>query len=338
MSYNFYQSQVRKHLNQDIFKKPSWEITIFGQQYQYIIREKKKRWLSLCWIQILWITDITHHSYQKRKQELQELQKKHNAFFIQLWSVDIVSTINTHQIHDETLVQSSKSLRIQTQKLLTSSGFCLSIKENLPPSTYYIDLTFDEEILKKDIHAQHLSKIKKAEKKWILVREATIEEHSKFHTILHDTWTKKWFWTVWFWTLEKVLDAWIHEWIAKLYVAVLWNDILAGAVYVFDKDARVAIYLYWWTNRKFNTISVWHILHWYIMIFAKHEGYKWVDLLWWWPTWYLQHHLNHVWFFKEGFGGTKIDYIWTFDIVYNPILYKTRVALRQCKNILTWKK
>ena len=326
--YNFYQSPLRKYFNKDIAHKPVWLVTLFGNEYQYIIREKKLWWISLCWIQILWIIELEKHTLWEWKNELSSLNQKHNPIYIQLWSIDIVSTLSSIDLHIQTSVDGAKKTRITKQKKLISDGWILSSKENLPPSTYIVQTNESLELRTKTLWSQHATKIKKAQKNWILISEAQWQDEDIFFALLQQTGREKWFNIVWQKTYTslieriKIKDTW------KLYVAKQWNNIIAWALYLIDQEQKTAIYLYWWTDKTHRNSWASQLLHREAMNLLEHKWINKIDLLWGGPTWFPEHHLSSVWTFKVWFWWDKIDYLWSFDIVYKKGLYMLRKKLR----------
>lgn len=305
-----------------------WDIALFWHTYQYIIREKKKRGFSLCWIQILWITWLQQHTLHERKHELKDLIHTHKPFFVQLWSIDTIAISSPEQYKDNIYAKSIATMRTNLQYSITSWGFVKSSKENLPPSTYIIHITDWQDVLREHVSSGHQTKIKKAQKKWVIVREWTSIDYKQFAVLLQKTWRNKWFGTISSSVLENILSYWEKHNNIKLYIATLHNNIIAWAIYIHDKEADMWVYLYWATDRTYNNIWASHLLHREIWHILAHTWVTTIDLLWWWPTGDATHHLTNVWIFKEWFGWKKIDYVWSFDIVYNNIIYKMWKLLR----------
>lgn len=328
--YNFYQSQLRKNINKYIYKKPVWEVVLFWYSYQYIIREKKKFWISLCWLQILGIQDLQHHTLQEWKEELKSLQKKHNPIHIQLGCIDLISKTDYQELKDHTLQQTIYNERQKIISSLVNSWFNQAIKENLPPSTYIISLEDYLPRYDKLISSQHKTNIKKAIKIWVTIRQATTQEDKEwFFLVLMQTGKKKGFWTINQKLYTALLDHIEKNNCGELYIATIGNTIVAWAVYLEDYESKTAIYLYGGTNRSYWNTGASQLLHYMTWEIIHKKGIQYIDLLGGPPTWDTSHHLHNVWIFKEQFGWKKYDYIWSFDIVYKPLLYSWRKLLRK---------
>ena len=326
--YNFYQSLLRKTINTQVYKKPTCNILLFGKEYQCIMWEKWFLGVTLRRIQILWVENLAWHTSNERKQELLAITKKYKPLFIQLGCIDTIGTNTRKQLQDENIVKDLIMTRQKRNTAHQDEWFRLSLKENLPPSTYIIDLTIDREILYQNLGSQHTQKIKKALKSDIHILPATKQDITWFFSILQNTGQQKWFGTISIASYNNLLQ-WLQDnncwW---LYVAKKWDTILAWAVYLIDEAAKTAIYLYWATDRSSATLGASHLLHREIWETLRKSGIHTIDLLGWAPTGYDKHHLASVWAFKEWFGGMKIDFLGSFDIVYHPILYKIRCILR----------
>lgn len=326
--YNFYQSKLRKYFNTEIAHKPTWVVELFGETYQYIIRQKRIWIVSACWIQILGIVGINNHTLDEWRFALSIIQKKHNPIFIQLWSTDIITIIPANNIHNIQAIENAKKERIASQEKLLSRWWILAKKENLPPSTYIVNINNTLDNRMKLLWSQHISKIKKAQKNGILVSEAQWWDHNIFFSILQQTWKEKWFNVIWSKTFSALIEWMQKENTWKLFIAKQWNEIVAWAIYLTDTEQKTAIYLYWWTDKTHRNSWASQLLHREIMNLLQHKWFETIDLLWWWPTWFPEHHLSSVWTFKEWFGWDKIDYIWSYDIPYKKLLYKIWTTLR----------
>ncbi len=326
--YNFYQSDIRKTINKDVYHKPVGEIVLFEKPHQYIIREKKVWPLSLCWIQIIGVENLDNHSISKRKEELQSLVREHNPMFVQLGSVDILGTLTSQQLWDDIAVQEMKTTRENAQHWLMLKWFRLANKENLPPSTYIIDLAHTKEALEHNITKRHRALVKKAVKHGVMIKKASYDDRNAFFHVLENTGKQKWFGIVSRKSYDALLDRLEKNNAGLLYVAKINNAVAAGAIYITDRKHWTWVYLYGWSKKDFKNIWASHFLHVEICKILQAWWINFIDLLWWWPTWYPDHHLAWVGTFKEGFGWTKVDYLWSCDIVYRPVLYTLRKILR----------
>jgi lipid II:glycine glycyltransferase (peptidoglycan interpeptide bridge formation enzyme) len=97
------------------------------------------------------------------------------------------------------------------------------------------------------------------------------------------------------------------------------NEIVSWSLCLFIKDTIV--FLYWATNREFGNIW-WHQLLKYKIFERWHMNkYKSFDLLGGAPTGFNDHHLLWVSKFKESLWWEKIEFLWNYDLVLNPLTY-----------------
>lgn len=319
--YNFYQSQLRVDLNKNIYQKPTIDVEIFWHIYQWILWEKKIGPLQLTWIQILWVQWLTEEQQWQLPTILTSLAKNHNAFSIQIWFTDIIHGACCRDLDKPTTIQHFQEKHATSNTQVLTMWYTKSHKENLPPSTYFIDLAQPLEKIRTAISSQHKNKIKKAQKHDVICSIATQEEAWQFHTLLQKTGNNKWFGVIWPKTFVALIEEIYTHNTWKIYLCKVAWEIVWWALYLLDHKANTAIYLYGATDRAVWNIGIWQYIHWYIFEDLKQAWFTTIDLLGWWPTWNKQHHLSAVWAFKEWFGGKKIEYAWSYDIVYNRIVY-----------------
>lgn len=327
--YNFYQSGLRKDINNNVFHKPTGEIKLFWIVYQYIIRKKNIWPIYLSRVQILWITGIENHSFKEWQHELKQLIATEKPIFIQLWSIDTIAVSTPIEYRDDSHWKGILAIGQKITSDIVWAWFHKATKENLPPSSYSIRTTNTIENLLENCNKQTQTKIHKAQKKWIIIKQASLGERKDFMDILSQTATKKWFNVISETTLHTLLDYKNPDTVAQLYVAVFEDNVIAWAVYLIDKQKKTAIYLYGWTDRNYLNIWASHLLHRETRQLLAHQWCEHVDLLWGHPTWDNSHHLAWVWQFKEWFGWIKYDYVWSFDIICNVYLYRLWSFLRR---------
>lgn len=270
----------------------------------------------------MWVRGLNDWEKEWLQKILVELRHKYKPIFIQFGFTDIVEKISCENVESGIIIENIIPKRIENQKKLEKTGFVRSPKENLPPSTYIIDITNTKEKLWWKLSTNHRAKIKKAITNKISCHIATTEaEYRDFFTILEKTWKNKWFNIVY---TESFIN--LCSWCMRnekwfLYIATQNDKIVWGSLYLIDSDASVGVYLYGWTDRDVWNIGVWQAVNRYAICDLQERWIKTVDLLWWWPIGEKNHPLYNVWLFKEGFWGEKIEFLWSYDIVYNRLFY-----------------
>jgi Acetyltransferase (GNAT) domain len=316
---NFYQSSLRRTINSNIYQKPTVDVVFAWVQYQAILREKKIWHWSVRWMQILGVSRILDHNKEELQSQLRALARKHNVFFIQLWCVDILTKTTT--LSPEYITHAI-ALREQTTIRYKKLWLHPSPKENLPPSTYLINTTLSELEARNTLSSHHRTKIKKAQKASIDIREAiSPAEKTAFYLLLQSTGSTKWFGTISQEKYTALTDRCSANNIGKVYIALYQHRIVGGALYLIDQDTHTATYLYGGTDRSIGNIGASHYMHRAIMRDLHSQNISCIDLLGGGPTWYPHHHLAHVWALKEGFGWEKRDYHGSFDYIHNRFLY-----------------
>ncbi len=101
-----------------------------------------------------------------------------------------------------------------------------------------------------------------------------------------------------------------------------YNHVPLAAIIVTFYD-RAASYLYGGTSRLHKEVMAPYATHWQAILEAKKRGCKIYDLLAIAPPEAGENHkYANLTFFKEQFGGQKINIVGSWDLVYKPLWYK----------------
>lgn len=84
----------------------------------------------------------------------------------------------------------------------------------------------------------------------------------------------------------------------------------------------VASYLYGGTSRLHKEVMAPYAAHWAAIKLAQEKGCESYDLLAVVPEGAENHKYSNLTFFKEQFGGRKINIVGSYDLVYKPVGYK----------------
>lgn len=320
--YNFYQSELWKHINRDVYRKPTIQVDLFWYTYQAILWQKKLWPVTLTWLQILGVTWLSPEQMGSIKNELKPVQQKYKPFCIQIWYSDILHSAASKDLDKPAVIAQFHKKHAETRKMMEWFWYKKSHKENLPPSTYIVDILPPLEKLRTTISAQHKNKIKKAQKHHVVWSVAELDEIDEFYPLLASTGNNKWFGVIWPKAFKKLMEDLYANRTGKLFIVRYEGKIVWWAVYLLDRAQHVAVYLYGATDRSVGNIGIGQYIHWYIFDDLQAENIYEIDLLGGAPTGDKKHHLAAVGSFKEWFGGKKVEFIWSFDIVYNKLLYK----------------
>ena len=110
----------------------------------------------------------------------------------------------------------------------------------------------------------------------------------------------------------------------KLFLAKYNNKIIAVDIVCFF--GNTATYLHGASLSEFRSIMAPNLLQWHVIKLAKTQGYKYYDFYGIdekkWPG---------VTKFKKGFGGEEINYLGTYDLVFDSCKYNLYKLLRKIK-------
>ncbi len=202
---------------------------------------------------------------------------------------------------------------------LIKAGFIKSKKEVQPQRTIFLDIAQSEDQLMARMHAKTRYNIRLAERKdlrfKVYDRGGASGVFDAFWRLLRDTARRDRFHSHEKIYYEKLLG---HT---KLFALTVRGSprgeagkMAAGAlVLFFDKRAT---YLHCASDYTMRNYMAPYLLHWEIMKYAKEQGYKEYDF--WgvdprkWPG------LTR---FKRGFGGRELEYIGSYDYIFQPFWY-----------------
>jgi len=118
---------------------------------------------------------------------------------------------------------------------------------------------------------------------------------------------------------EEMLKKLPAQKIAIIIVKYQNQPLAALLVTFYDK---VASYLYGGTSRENKQVMAPYAAHWAAIREAKKRGCQIYDLLAVAPPDQPNHKYRNLTFFKEQFGGRKVNLVGSWDYIYKPIWYK----------------
>lgn len=188
--------------------------------------------------------------------------------------------------------------------------------------TFVLDLTKSEDELLREMHSKTRYNIKVAQKHDVSVKEdsspnafasyleLTAETTQRQKFLAHNETYHRKMWE----TLSKTG-------IAKLWTATYQEKILAAWIIFCWKDT--IYYPYGSSSREHRETMAPNLLLWEIIRWGKMEGYKKFDL---WGALGPNPETNDPWYgfhrFKEGYHPELVEFIGSYDLVLQPILYK----------------
>lgn len=191
------------------------------------------------------------------------------------------------------------------------------------------DLRPEPDEIMAGFHSKWRYNIRLAERRGVTVREGAREDLPAFHELLEDTAERDEFRVRDYAYFERIFDLLVEDGLAKLFVAELEGQVVAGVLIFVMGDE--AVYVYGGSDPEAYKHMPNHRLHWEIMLWAREHGCtaydfrgvsKEVDGE---PVGELGG-LNR---FKRGFNAQYIEYIGEYDLVLSRFWYGLyRLAMR----------
>ncbi len=226
-------------------------------------------------------------------------------------------------------------LRIEPSSDLRLKSYDLrQVEDTQPSKTIILDLSKSEDELLANMHQKTRYNIRLAEKKGVKITES--HDIEKFWNLMKETTERDKFKSHNREYYEKMLTPPSPPLVRvgnkrgelqiKLYIAEYEGKVLTAGIFVFYNDT--ATYLHGASTHENKNVMAPYLLHWEMIKFAKKEGYKYYDFYGVdeqkWPG---------VTRFKKGFGGEEINYLGTFDVVFNKVWYAIYKLVRAVKRI-----
>ena len=260
---------------------------------------------------------------------LKKLAKEENAIFIKLepnvpvsvdgekWIVD--SKKNT--IHHTQPTNSSKEKLI---KFLRENG-AVSGKTLFTPTSFWIDLTKDEDEMLKGFHSKTRYNIRYAQRQGVKVIEDNSDKaFEKYIELMRETverqgfyaHTEKYHRLMWKYLYQNMVDRNAKP-IAHLLSAIYQKEIITTWIVFVWQD--FLYYPYGASTDKFKNVQANSAMMWEAIRFGKKLGLKTFDL------WGREEGKGFT-RFKEGFNPKVVEFIGTWDLITSPLYWPYRGA------------
>ncbi len=334
---NFYQSELWKTINQHIYKKPVFEVSLLWKKYWWITKSQKRFWKTFSWYMVHWLEGFD--SSIKTDAQLEMFQHVRRDFgsssgdiFFQFGFMDTLHSDPTKLIKsDKELISSYIIEREHLEKnLLDTYKLLPSWREHMPDTTNIIDISEWIQHTRTWYSSSGKRYINKAKKEDLTFEIAEAKQWKKFREIWYTMAYDKWFAILPRETFETLMQFLSEEGHGRLMLAKKWSKIVSGSI-VLRQDSKKLIYLYWATNREYGNIWGHYWLTDQILKRWAHEWFETYDLLWVAPVWNDKHYLSGVTRFKQSFGGNTITSVWNFDMVFSPRGYALMQFLKKLK-------
>lgn len=246
------------------------------------------------------------------KQTIDELKKigeENRCIFIQL----------------EPNVEVSEKFKVQSVKL----GLRPSLKPLFTKYNFVIDLTKSEEELLAVMHPKTRYNIRVAQKNGVTVEQRTDDEAFKTYLKLYFETTKrqKYFGhtseyhrLLWETLTNHQLLITNHQLTPYILIASYKGIPLTAWLLLQYKDTLY--YPYGGSSEQYKNVMASNLVMWEAIKLGKKLGCKTLDL---WGALGPNPDQNDAWYgfhrFKQGYGGRLVEYVGSYDLVLNPILY-----------------
>ncbi len=218
--------------------------------------------------------------------------------------------------------KNAKSEKI-TQKL-KENKFIKAFEELQPEWRQIIDISKSEEEILNQMKPKGRYNIRVAQKHGVEVSLCPIDRLNDGTEIFYDLYHQ----TAQYQKLSYRDKTYFLEMLKTLYpkneAAILiarYNHLPLSALIITFYDG-VASYLYGGTSRENKQVMAPYLAHWAAIQEAKKRGCTTYDLLAIAPEGIEKHKYSSITFFKEQFGGRKVNIVGSYDLVYKPVWYR----------------
>lgn len=323
---NFFQSPIRHDIKSIVYGEDTFSINLFDKEY-FGIKKRKKIWpRSLSRFQVLGIEIPTNNSQWLSEQVHKIYNDYHTQsgnIFFQRWIInEIISFYNmSHRSDDFWLGMNQTRIKLE-QQLYEQSGLIPSFRENMPLATVVINTQKNDEELLSEMNSGAKSHVRKAINKDIDFHIAKLNEYQNFYEERYTVSQIKWFNIITKETFLRLMDYLKSNNCGDIFIASKDGVLLWWSIAIYQNDTIT--YLYGFSNRdeRFRNVGVHQFIKYKMFSRARENGFFYMDLFWWAPTWFLKHPLTSVSAFKESLGWTKIERYGNYDIVLNPTTYQ----------------
>jgi len=229
---------------------------------------------------------------------------------------------------EETLKEKTMFVRVEPE-LASQQRFTLPKKWKRhraynPSTTYCVDLTQSEGELLEHMHQKTRYNIRVAKRHGVITRLGTEQDLPLFLKLMQETAGRDGFRQHEGDYLRSTYEALQKEGMACIRVAEQEGELLAANLEI--AFAGTLTYLYGASSGKNRNVMAPYLLHWEAIKAAKKEGLVSYDFWGANPADETELDFKSSWKgisrFKERWGGERLEYVGTYDIPLQPLLYK----------------
>jgi lipid II:glycine glycyltransferase (peptidoglycan interpeptide bridge formation enzyme) len=238
---------------------------------------------------------------------LQDIGARHHALFIKL-EPNIASPVEKADAHAE------------ITSFLLSHG-CVEGKPLFTRYSFQLSLSHTEEELLAAMHQKTRYNINLAERKGVKIEEDTSKKAlEEYLTLLDATTKRQGFYAHSKKYYEQMFDSLSPSGMLHIFKATYEGQTLSvWIVFVFNKKLY---YPYGASSREHREVMANNLLAWEVIKFGKKQGCTDFDM---WGSLGPNPNPKDPWFgfhkFKEGYGGTLVHFVGSYDLVFNSTWY-----------------
>lgn len=297
-------------------------IKLFGEEYFWLIKQKKVWPLSLQRYQIMGVEFPSDHDYIR--SELSRIKKqygkKRGNISFQFWLINEIISFENCWMRESDFIGDIRQMRLNIRDKITMEyDLTLAFRENMPQSNiiYFIDKS-DEELM-EEMNSGAKQKVKHGFKKNVDFQIASPDQYEEFY--------QKWSKVAGFKGFAPITKRQFYDLMGYLeknncghiFITLHQWEIIAGSICLLDDNHLV--YLYGFAERGKNSYGGQQYLKYRAFQRSREHWYDYCDMMGWAPTGFPEHPLTGVSAFKESLGWSKIELYGNFDLVLNKFLY-----------------
>jgi lipid II:glycine glycyltransferase (peptidoglycan interpeptide bridge formation enzyme) len=192
-----------------------------------------------------------------------------------------------------------------------------------PSKTLILDISKSEDEFLSQMHQKTRYNIRLAEKRGVVVREATEGDFEEFWKIMEETRIRDGFRLHPKEHYEKILELDIMT----LLVAEYESKMIAGIILSIYGD--MGTYVHGASSNEYRNSMAPHLLQWNAIKMSKEKNCKYYDF-----NGIDENKWPGVTRFKKGFGGEEVEYPGTYDFVFDPAFYNLYKFARKVRRAI----
>lgn len=330
-----YQSPLWRSINESIYKKPIFEISLWGREYRWTIKQMRiaGQEVRRSMLHGISFSSLDHFDTQFQ-QDLLAYKRDHKTgrdLFLQVGvDMPIATYATTHtKRHEEDALQKMSYIE---RDFLTWYDLRPTCREHMPHATILLDTVGTLEDWKRNCSDSGKRMINKGNKAGLTFELITEEKERRAYRKMRYTMSyDKWFSVISEEHFIALMDMLTTLQSGRLFVAKKDGEIVSGSVCLAHEQQL--IYLYGATERAFGNIGAHYRLTIHIRGRARDHHYEQFDLLGIAPpgSW-EDHTLAGVTRFKQSFWGTTVIYAGSYDCICSPWWYRAFKTWRTMKS------